>query len=149
MSDDGRKYLDFLQSVISRLAGNSFTLKGWSVGLASLIIGLTAKDAQPTLAWLALIPIGAFWILDGYYLALERKFRAKYKAAVAALRAAAKGADPPELYDMKVGQPTLQDFQESAGRPAVVMVHLPLALIAIAVVIWGAYFKITPPAAPH
>jgi hypothetical protein len=72
------KHLEFLQSVVSRMATNSFLLKGWSVTLAAALFALAAKDANPKLIAVAFYPILIFWILDGYFLSQERLFRALY-----------------------------------------------------------------------
>ena len=44
MNEDFRKHLEFVQSTISRMASNSFLLKGWSVTLAAGLFALSAKD---------------------------------------------------------------------------------------------------------
>lgn len=74
------KHLEFIQSVISRMANNSFLLKSWSVVLVSALFVLSAKDAEKTYALLALLPILVFWGLDAYYLWLERLFRKLYRS---------------------------------------------------------------------
>jgi len=76
---EGRiKHLEFIQSAISRIAANSFLLKGWSVTLAAALVALAAKDADLRFAVIALFPALIFWGLDAYYLRLERLFRALY-----------------------------------------------------------------------
>src|SRR5579863_791473 len=138
MNDDIRKYIDILEATITRLASNSFQMKGWSVGLASVIIGLTAKDSHPELAWLALIPIGAFWLLDAYYLALERLYRARYVAGVPPLREATNPQlAPATVYDMNVGDVSLAEWLKAALSRSALPLHGSLALVAIAVVAWG------------
>jgi len=72
------KHLEFVQAVVSRMAGNSFLLKGWSVTLAAALFALSAKDANPKLIAIAYYPILIFWVLDGYFLSQERLFRALY-----------------------------------------------------------------------
>jgi hypothetical protein len=61
---------EFIQGIISRLAGNSFQMKGWNVALATAAVGLAAaKDSKPTLAVLAVVP--ARVLVSGCILALE------------------------------------------------------------------------------
>lgn len=74
------KHLEFIQSVITRMAHNSFLLKGWSVTLVAAIFALAAKDANEAFALLAFFPGLAFWGLDAYYLRQERLFRKLYDA---------------------------------------------------------------------
>jgi hypothetical protein len=78
------KHLEFIEGIISRLAGNSFQMKSWNVALATAAVGLeAAKDSKPTLGVLAVVPAIAFWCLDAYYLAQESLHRCLYKKAVA------------------------------------------------------------------
>lgn len=72
------KHLEFIQASISRLAGNTFILKGWSITLIAALFALSAKDSDKIYALLAYYPILIFWILDGYFLSVERRFRALY-----------------------------------------------------------------------
>jgi len=77
---DRKKHLELLQLVISRMASNSFALKGWSVTVTAALLGLAAKDSNPGFAIIAFYPALAFWGLDAYYLRQERRFRALYDA---------------------------------------------------------------------
>ena len=70
------KHLDFLQAAIGRMAGNLFLLKGWSITLIAALFALSAKDSNKLYVVLAYYPLFVFWVLDGYFLAQERRFRA-------------------------------------------------------------------------
>lgn len=72
------KHLEFIQTSISRVAGNTFLLKGWSITLIAALFVLSAKDSDKIYIFLAYYPILVFWALDGYFLAVERRFRALY-----------------------------------------------------------------------
>jgi hypothetical protein len=78
MSADKAKHLEFVQSAISRMATNSFVLKGWTVTLVAALFALAAKDSNRRFALLALFPALTFWGLDAYYLRQERLFRNLY-----------------------------------------------------------------------
>lgn len=69
------KHLDIIQATIARLSTNSFALRGWSVTLIAGLFALAAKDANPNLAVIGYLPVFAFALLDGYYLAQERQLR--------------------------------------------------------------------------
>ena len=71
-------HLQMLQAVISRMAGNSFLLKGWSVTLVSAMFALAAAKTNIYFIYLAYFPVLTFWTLDGYFLRQERLFRALY-----------------------------------------------------------------------
>lgn len=69
------KHLDLIQGVITRMAGNSFFLKGWCVTLVAAILGLSSKDSNKRFLAIAYYPIIMFWIIDGYFLFQEKLFR--------------------------------------------------------------------------
>lgn len=79
------KHLEFIQSVIGRLAQNSFLFKGWAITIASGLSAFGAANTKHALVMIALISTLMFWGLDAYYLWLERRFIELY-AAVAAAR---------------------------------------------------------------
>jgi hypothetical protein len=72
------KLLEMTQSVIARMAQNSFALKGWAITILSAMFILSEKDAEISFGWIGLAVAVIFWLLDAYYLKLERDFRAKY-----------------------------------------------------------------------
>lgn len=72
------KHLEFVQAVITRMASNSFLLKGWCIILASALLGLAAKDSNGKFTIVVFFPVVMFWLLDVYYLRQERLFRKKY-----------------------------------------------------------------------
>jgi len=80
MNEDQRKHLELIQAVITRMAGNSFLIRGWSVTLVSALFALAAKDAARAFVIVSYFPCVMFWCLDAYYLSQERKFRSLYEA---------------------------------------------------------------------
>ncbi len=72
-------HLGFIQAVISRMGGNSFLLKGWSVTLVAAIFALSAKDANHQFLLLAYFPVIVFWTLDAFFLHQEKLFRKLYE----------------------------------------------------------------------
>ncbi|MFF1530931.1 hypothetical protein [Cellulomonas sp. NPDC058312] len=80
---DHHKHMDYVQDVIGRLANNSFVMKGWALTLCAAILGLAASRDQAALAFAALVPAAAFWVLDTYFLRQERAFRAMFRDVAA------------------------------------------------------------------
>jgi hypothetical protein len=76
--ENKRKHLEFLQGAINRMASNLFLLKGWTITLIAALFALSAKDSNRAYALIAYFPTLVFWILDGYFLSQERRFRALY-----------------------------------------------------------------------
>jgi len=73
-----QKHLEFIQGIINRLAADSFRIKGWAVVLVSALLVLLVREGRSDLAFVGVVPVLAFWGLDGYFLWQERLFRALY-----------------------------------------------------------------------
>ncbi|MFD0991677.1 hypothetical protein [Tenacibaculum geojense] len=73
------KHLEFIQQVITRMNVNSFLLRGWAVTLVSALFAFATKDTNIQYIIITYISTPLFWILDGYYLSQERKFRDLYE----------------------------------------------------------------------
>lgn len=72
-------HLGFIQGVITRMGGNSFLLKGWSVTLVAALFALSAKDANSNFVLIAYFPVLVFWFLDAFFLHQEKLFRKLYE----------------------------------------------------------------------
>lgn len=72
------KHLEFIQQAINRMASNLFLLKGWTVTLIAAMFALAAKESKDFYFLLAYFPTFMFWLLDGYFLSQERRFRSLY-----------------------------------------------------------------------
>ncbi|MFZ4428263.1 MAG: hypothetical protein ACOYOO_13985 [Saprospiraceae bacterium] len=87
MDQDLHKELDLIQGVISRMANNSFLIKGWAMTLMSALIAF-GKDSilASTHGVFYLVAMAGilvpFWWLDAFYLRQERLFRKIYQRAV-------------------------------------------------------------------
>jgi hypothetical protein len=91
-----QKYLDLLQGVISRMAGNSSNCKSVCITLVSAIAVVIADKGKPDFAWITLIPVILFCFLDAYYLGLEQGFRVTYNEFVKKLQNGV--ATPKDLF---------------------------------------------------
>jgi nitrogen fixation/metabolism regulation signal transduction histidine kinase len=55
-----------------------FLLRGWSVTLVAALFAFAAKDTNIDYVIITYISTPLFWLLDGYYLSQERKYRDLY-----------------------------------------------------------------------
>ena len=132
MTENHAKHLELIQAVISRMASNSFMLKGWTVTLAAALLAFGAKDSSPAIATVALFPAFVFWGLDAYYLRKERLFRALYVDTITAL------VNPDRIpYSMDVepyeGSDQVQDWWHTLWSPSVVTLHS--AVVAVITIV--------------
>ncbi len=77
-----QKHLEIIQGIITRMAENSRASKLWCVTLVSAVLVLVARTGKAEHALIALAPTALFYLLDAYYLALERGFRRSYEEFV-------------------------------------------------------------------
>lgn len=79
MAEDKRLHLKFIQNVITRMSGNLFFLRGWTITLIAALLALFSKDSKFNYAigFLCVLTL-VFWILDGYFLSQERLYRDLY-----------------------------------------------------------------------
>ena len=56
MKDEKIKHLEFIQSIISRMANNSFIIKGWSITVLTAIFLLANIGTNINFVFVALIP---------------------------------------------------------------------------------------------
>lgn len=78
--DNKIKHLEMIESIIERMAKNSFQLKAWGMTLVTAVGALGAREADKRFMLLAFVPIIGFWLLDALYLRQERRYRALYRS---------------------------------------------------------------------
>lgn len=75
-NDDDRQYLQMMQENIERMSSNSANCKTWLVALVAAFLTMGVSfDAFSGWLFLALFPILILWLMDAYYLKLERGMR--------------------------------------------------------------------------
>jgi hypothetical protein len=72
------KHLEMIQMTISKFDNNSFLLRGWAVTLVTAAIALNTKQSDKSFFLIAYLPIAVFWIFDGYFVSVKRRYLALY-----------------------------------------------------------------------
>ena len=94
-------HMTILQGIIGRMGDNSRICKVLCVAPVSVILALVAVNGNANHIFIALLPTALFFLLDAYYLALERSFRGAYNDFVAKIHEGRYAAS-----DMYVVQPS-------------------------------------------
>lgn len=76
------EHLQMIEDVITRLSNNSKNMKGWFLAVISVLFGFLIPRACISLLLITVTISIAFWVLDSYYLALERRYRRLYAAVI-------------------------------------------------------------------
>jgi hypothetical protein len=81
------KEIDLIQVVITRMANNSFLLKGWIVPLVAVLLALTNQTIVANnlsyFNFILILPVVIFWYLDAFFLHKEKCFRRLYDWTIA------------------------------------------------------------------
>lgn len=86
MKETKSKHIDLVQSIITRMAQNSFVIKGWMITIVvGLFLFLQNNNLKNNL-FIYLAPIIGFWFLDSYYLWQERLYRKLYASLISDLK---------------------------------------------------------------
>ncbi|RWX75348.1 hypothetical protein, partial [Pseudomonas aeruginosa] len=72
-------HLTFVQGVISRMAANSFLVKGWTIALVAALLAIGADKLTFSYLIIVLVPVILFWWLDAFYLHQETLYRKLYE----------------------------------------------------------------------
>ncbi len=76
------KEIDLIQSVITRMANNSFMLKGWIVSLIVVLLAITDQTIVVTklnyFNFMLILTVLVFWYLDAFFLHKEKCFTKLY-----------------------------------------------------------------------
>ena len=127
------RYLELIQNIITRMANNSFMLKGWAITLVTGIFALASKDADKSFFLIAYIPVILFWLMDSYYLQQERLYRKLYNNAIKIQDEDIDMGLTPPASDYK----SKTQYLQSVWSKTEADFYIPLA-IAVAVVIYFA-----------
>jgi len=82
--EEFHKEIDLIQACISRMAQNSFMIKGWAFMLVTAFIALTAEKLNLyVLCGVGIFILLMFWCLDAFFLKMEKLYRFKYEWVIA------------------------------------------------------------------
>jgi len=83
------------------------------------------------------LPVMLFWLLDAYYLALERKYRDLFNRE-------RMRTDEPPSFDLNAGNIGIAEYAEAAWSFAVWTIHIPVLVLAVAVAGYGFLHRYLP-----
>ena len=87
------KEIDLIQACITRMAQNSFVIKGWFVSIYAVILALLPERVNMFLLCISLVAVNViFWYLDGFFLRTEKIYRKNRK-----------GKEPENCFDSIFG----------------------------------------------
>lgn len=129
-----QSYLTILQSVITRMATNSSNSKTWCVSLVSAIVVIVADKGKPSYVWISIVPIVLFFLLDAYYLSLERAFRDIYNKFIRKIHSSTATVDDVFLITPRFGLRTTSLSILMAGSSIAIWPFYGLLIIMLVIV---------------
>ena len=125
------RYLEAIQRVIDRLSNTSFILKGWAVSLVAGLMALAASGTNHGYVLVAYIPTVVFWLLDAYFLMMERQYRKLFEENM-------NLSQEVSCFTLKRKKATFPMFTEAALSITMLLTYVPLiGAILIAMFILG------------
>ena len=134
--EDRRQHLSFIQAVVTRMSQASSSSKTWLLPIVTLTYGYAVTKQSMWAAFLGIVGIVVFGVLDANYLKQERAFRKLYDKV-------ASGGDIPTFSlnpslagpaGSKVNYwPDSEDLRSWAIAP----VYVPLIFLGIAIAVWA------------
>lgn len=95
------KHLDYIQSIVARMAHSSTQAKSWLLPVATATFGYALTQQSKTVAMLGIAAILLFGYVDASYLRQERAYRRLYNAIVAGKNIPELSLDPHDI-DQKI-----------------------------------------------
>jgi len=134
------KEIDLIQNCISRMAQNSFLIKGWALTVVTVVLALMEKNIDPIYLCLVLfIPLMAFWYLDAFFLQTERMYQKMYEWVLSSR----PKNDFSQLYDLNP-----QRFKDQVGSKCAVMWSITLRvfygipiLVVVTIIVYQIFTK--------
>ncbi|MBR1191441.1 hypothetical protein [Bradyrhizobium sp. AUGA SZCCT0160] len=80
-------HLNYLQAIITRLAGNSAQCKTWCLAIVSALFSFAGALKNDNIVAYAIIPIVIFCMVDAAYLGREKSYRQLYNSVATKIRA--------------------------------------------------------------
>ena len=143
ITETDRHYISLLQENINRMASNSSNCKTWLVTLVAAILAIQlSSDELRNILWVALGLIVVFYLLDSYYLSLERKFIAVEKSFVQAALRKTEDIASEGLYSFDIDgvSDNRATIWSASISPSTWPFYLTLFMIVLGVCLWPFVF---------
>lgn len=106
-------HLSMIQGIIGRMSGFSASAKNFCITICAAIIAVGFQNGAPMLSWAALGVVVLFFLMDTYYLSLERRYREFYEEVTK------RSADAEPDLSMKAERLTISHFAKAMGSVSV------------------------------
>ena len=124
--EEFHKEIDLIQACVTRMANNSFMIKGWAFMLVAAFIALASENlALCILCAIGIYILLTFWCLDAFFLKMEKLYRFKYEWVIAERP---KG-NREHLYDLNPYQRATWASDKNAPSIISVMFSKPYTLL--------------------
>jgi len=141
-TEELHKELDLIQSCVTRMAQNSFALKGWALAVLAALVALSAERmALWVLCLIGIALLMMFWMLDAFFLQMEKCYRFKYEWVIEVRsngnRCKLYDLNPYDMATRKEGKKTPSILSVMISKPCTLLLFYgsPI-LISIAVLIF-------------
>lgn len=124
------KHLEMIQAIITRMAQNSFMIKGWTLTLLVAMFAFVPKTAYLFIP-VVILPILIFACLDTFYLQLERRYRTLYDIV-------RNKTEENIDFDLKINdvcKTKSNNFFSCITSKAILLFYIPILLVSIGIIL--------------
>lgn len=126
-------YLQMVQSTIDRMSTTSAIFKGFCATIITGISAVSFTDINEWILLLGIIPVLCFFVLDMYYLRLEKRFRFLYKSIRKGEKEIDFALEPPKAKDIPTKEASIKQCLKS---PSIYLFYPMLIVISVLVVVF-------------
>lgn len=130
--NDMIQYLQMIQSTIDRMSTTSAIFKGFCATIVSGIFAISFTDINKWILLLTLVPILCFFMLDVYYLRLEKRFRTLYNSVRKGKKEVDFDLTPPATKELKIKEAALWYCVKS---PSIFLFYIPVFMTSILMIV--------------
>lgn len=133
------QYLSIISEVISRMSTSSALFKGFAAMITSNIAMISYDNINVVVLTLSFVPVIVFFLLDAYYLNLEKRFRHLYDKVCEEDMLINYSMTPPTEKEIKA-EAWKQHIEPNIGilycikSPSIWGFYIPLIMIEIVVI---------------
>lgn len=132
--------IELIQGCISRMAHNSFVVKGWLISLIAVVLTLLPENFNiRILCIIGMLIAVCIWYLDGFFLKVEKLYRWKYEWVILKRLNTNEGMYDLNPYNKKMWLPNKDGSNKKAPKEIEVMFSktlIPIYIPTITVIIF-------------
>ena len=125
------QYLQMILNIIDRMSTTSAIFKGFCATIVAGVFAISFTEINKWILLLTLVPIICFFMLDIYYLRLEKRFRVLYEAVRTGQKEVDFDLAPPLTRELHIKEAGLWYCIKS---PSIYLFYIPVVITSMLII---------------